>query len=70
MLDEHGYPPVERDEVYEEIFEQAENYKSTRYKNAGAVTIKPAALLLKSFLRQPHLPILHILVKQAQYQKP
>lgn len=27
MLDEHGYPPVERDEVYQEIFEQAENYK-------------------------------------------
>lgn len=27
LLDEHGYPPVERDEVYEEIFEQAENFK-------------------------------------------
>lgn len=27
LLDEHGYPPVERDEVYKEIFEQAENYK-------------------------------------------
>jgi type I restriction enzyme R subunit len=27
MLDEHGYPPVERDEVYQEIFDQAENYK-------------------------------------------
>ncbi len=27
LLDKHGYPPVERDEVYEEIFEQAENYK-------------------------------------------
>jgi type I restriction enzyme R subunit len=30
MLDEHGYPPVERDEVYQEIFEQAENYKKFR----------------------------------------
>jgi len=27
LLDEFGYPPVERDEVYEEIFEQAENFK-------------------------------------------
>lgn len=27
LLDEHGYPPVERDEVYTEIFEQAENFK-------------------------------------------
>lgn len=31
LLDEHGYPPVERDEVYVEIFEQAENFK--RYKS-------------------------------------
>ncbi|WP_298346489.1 HsdR family type I site-specific deoxyribonuclease [uncultured Algibacter sp.] len=27
LLDEFGYPPVERDEVYEEIFSQAENFK-------------------------------------------
>ena len=27
LLDEYGYPPVERDEVYSDIFEQAENYK-------------------------------------------
>lgn len=26
-LDEHGYPPVPQDEVYKEIFEQAENFK-------------------------------------------
>ena len=26
LLDEFGYPPVERDEVYVEIFEQAENF--------------------------------------------
>src|SRR5699024_5621414 len=30
LLDEFDYPPVERDEVYEEIFEQAENYKGNR----------------------------------------
>jgi len=30
LLDEHGYPPVERDEVYEDIFEQAENFKKNR----------------------------------------
>jgi type I restriction enzyme R subunit len=27
LLDEFNYPPVERDEVYEEIFDQAENFK-------------------------------------------
>lgn len=27
LLDEFGYPPVERDEVYVEVFEQAENFK-------------------------------------------
>jgi type I restriction enzyme, R subunit len=31
LLDEFGYLPVERDEVYSEIFEQAENFK----KNQG-----------------------------------
>lgn len=33
LLDEHGYPPVERDEVYKEIFEQAENFKKNRTIN-------------------------------------
>lgn len=32
LLDEHGYPPVERDEVYQDIFEQAENYKKNSMK--------------------------------------
>lgn len=27
FLAQHGYPPVDRDEVYKEIFEQAENFK-------------------------------------------
>ena len=27
LLAENGYPPVDRDEVYTEIFEQAENFK-------------------------------------------
>jgi type I restriction enzyme, R subunit len=31
LLDEFDYPPVERDEVYVEIFEQAENFK--KYKS-------------------------------------
>ena len=30
LLAKHGYPPVDRDEVYKEIFEQAENYKKYR----------------------------------------
>lgn len=30
VLAEHGYPPVDQDEVYKEIFEQAENFKKYR----------------------------------------
>ena len=30
LLDEHGYPPVKRDEVYKDIFEQAENFKKNK----------------------------------------
>ena len=30
LLAENGYPPVDRDEVYKEIFEQAENFKKHR----------------------------------------
>jgi type I restriction enzyme R subunit len=32
LLAQHGYPPVDRDEVYKEIFEQAENFK--KYQSA------------------------------------
>jgi type I restriction enzyme R subunit len=30
LLDEFNYPPVQRDEVYDEIFDQAENFKKNR----------------------------------------
>ena len=30
LLAEHGYPPVDRDEVYQQVFEQAENFKRYR----------------------------------------
>jgi type I restriction enzyme, R subunit len=30
LLAEHGYPPVDRDEVYKEVFEQAENFEKYR----------------------------------------
>lgn len=30
VLAEHGYPPVTKDEVFKEIFEQAENFKKYR----------------------------------------
>ncbi len=33
VLAKHGYPPVDRDEVYKEIFEQAENFKA--YRRSG-----------------------------------
>lgn len=32
LLADNGYPPVDRDEVYKEIFEQAENLKKNRSK--------------------------------------
>lgn len=30
LLDEWGYPPIDRDEVYTEIFDQAEQFKKGR----------------------------------------
>jgi type I restriction enzyme R subunit len=35
LLAEHGYPPVDRDEVYKEIFEQAENFKKHQNEKRG-----------------------------------
>ena len=32
LLDEHGYPPVPKDEVYNEIYEQAENFKKNNLR--------------------------------------
>jgi type I restriction enzyme R subunit len=34
LLAENDYPPIDRDEVYKDIFEQAENFK--KYQNAAA----------------------------------
>jgi len=33
LLADYGYPPVDRDEVYQDIFEQAENFK--KYSNSS-----------------------------------
>ena len=30
LFDEQGYPPVDSEEVYKEVFEQAENFKKIR----------------------------------------
>ena len=30
LLAKHGYPPITKDEVFKEIFEQAENFKRYR----------------------------------------
>ncbi len=38
ILDEFDYPPVERDEVYVEIFEQAENFKKNNNKSTLGLT--------------------------------
>jgi len=34
LLAEHGYPPVDRDEVYKEIFEQAESFKKHKMQDS------------------------------------
>ena len=36
ILAEHGYPPVPQDEVFKEIFEQAENFKKYEV-DAGSI---------------------------------
>ncbi len=41
VLAEHGYPPVDRDEVYKEIFEQAENFKRFRQEPDSLARISP-----------------------------
>lgn len=33
LLAEDGYPPTDCDEVYQEIFEQAENFKKNQLRN-------------------------------------
>ena len=35
VLADHGYPPIDRDEVYKEIFEQAENFKKHQVQSNG-----------------------------------
>ena len=35
LLAENGYPPITHDEVYKEIFEQAQNFKKYRNENRG-----------------------------------
>ncbi len=32
LLAKHGYPPIDRDEVYKDIFQQAENFKKNRQR--------------------------------------
>jgi len=35
LFAESGYPPIDRDEVYKEIFEQAENFKKYQRQSNG-----------------------------------
>lgn len=45
VLARHGYPPVNRDEVYKEIFEQAENFRKHRpLEKMGAQRHGPAMI--------------------------
>ena len=45
ILAEHGYPPVPQDEVFKEIFEQAENFK--KYEQADdEETVKASVIYM------------------------
>ena len=44
ILAEHGYPPVPQDEVFKEIFEQAENFK--KYERVDETTSVAVEVLL------------------------
>lgn len=48
LLDEWGYPPIDRDEVYKEIFEQAENFKrnNPNYIDSDGRPSEPIPMLL------------------------
>jgi|GEM_PF-1714106 type I restriction enzyme R subunit len=35
LVADHGHPPIDRDEVYKEIFEQAENFKKHQVQSNG-----------------------------------
>ena len=66
ILSEHGYPPVPQDEVFKEIFEQAENFK--KYETADdentarkspVVSMYPQyqeeiSMVAESFQKSPH----------------
>jgi len=39
LLANHGYPPIDNDEVYKEIFDQAKNFK--KYQEMGWVGMRP-----------------------------
>ncbi|MAE79985.1 MAG: hypothetical protein CL695_00185, partial [Chloroflexi bacterium] len=49
LLADNGYPPVNKDEVYKEIFEQAENFKM--YQNISIYLLIPLSFpLIKYYL--------------------
>lgn len=50
ILAEHGYPPVPQDEVFKEIFEQAENFK--KYEQADAEEAESVAAPVVSMYSQ------------------
>ena len=41
ILAEHGYPPVPQDEVFKEIFEQAENFKKYETDKEDSISESP-----------------------------
>ena len=49
ILAEHGYPPVPQDEVFKEIFEQAENFK--KYEQADEKDVAKETTVISMY---PH----------------
>ena len=49
ILAEHGYPPVPQDEVFKEIFEQAENFKKYESEDNDQQALEPQLFAIKPY---------------------
>ncbi len=58
ILEEHGYPPVPQDDVFKEIFEQAENFKKYELEDAyTAIASEPHVLKMYPHVNEESLPM-------------
>ena len=58
ILEEHGYPPVPQDDVFKEIFEQAENFKKYELEDDyTAIASEPHVLKMYPYVNEESLPM-------------